>query len=129
MFYLYVYMCICHMFTWYPWRSEEGLGFPSLELQLQIIVSCHVSIGIWTQVLWKCSSLLSHSFNLYNPLKKKILYFKVCLCDCMCGCPQRLEDGFRSRGAGAIGVSELSDVCTGIKIQVLVTEWEMFLTD
>ena len=39
----------------------------SLELELQMVVSCHVGAGNLTQVLWKmnqCSELLSHFSSL-----------------------------------------------------------------
>lgn len=33
-------MCLCTMCMQYPWRPAEGAVF--LELELQIIASCHV---------------------------------------------------------------------------------------
>jgi len=45
---LYVY----HMCAWCPWKPEEDIGFP--ELELQMIVRHCVSAGNQTHVLFTC---------------------------------------------------------------------------
>lgn len=49
--------CVYYVRAWCPWRPEEGVG---LELELQVLVSCHVGFGNWTWVLCKPASCLNH---------------------------------------------------------------------
>lgn len=46
---LTVWMFVHHVGT-VPWRPEESVRSPGLEIQM--IVSCHLVPGNWTQVLW-----------------------------------------------------------------------------
>lgn len=40
-------MSVCHMHAWYTRRPEEGLD--ALELEVQAVVNCHVSVGKLSQ--------------------------------------------------------------------------------
>lgn len=46
-FYVYVFclnMSVYHKCAWYPWKPE-GVRLDLLQLELQMIVSCHVGSG------------------------------------------------------------------------------------
>jgi hypothetical protein len=54
-FCLHVYLCTaCVQCPWRPKRVSEPL-----ELELQVVVSCHGGAGNWTRVLWRTSQLFS----------------------------------------------------------------------
>lgn len=46
-FAIFVYICVYHMHTRYPWRSEEV--FDPHELELQMVLSLHLNFGNWTR--------------------------------------------------------------------------------
>lgn len=53
------------MSTLYPWRSEDGVGAP--ELELQVVLSHCVGIGSRTGVLWKDNRNFNHFNRRYSP--------------------------------------------------------------
>lgn len=58
--FVYVYMYyVYHIYALYPWSPEEGIRFPRLELELQMVESYHMCAGNWYQVLWKQTVLLA----------------------------------------------------------------------
>lgn len=60
-------MFVCALYVWHAWRSHQGTETPGLELQM--VLSFHVSGRNSTWILWKnssFSSLPSHLFIIYN---------------------------------------------------------------
>ena len=53
---IYLYVCVPMCIYVHMCRPEEGLK--SLELKLQVVVSCHMDAGNQTQILWKSSALI-----------------------------------------------------------------------
>lgn len=59
----FLYMCIYHVFG--ACKGQKRV-LETLELELQMVVSCHVPVGKQMWVLWKssqCFSLLCHLFS------------------------------------------------------------------
>lgn len=61
---LYACMSVHLIHVWRPWKPEKASYFPELELEhtveLQVVMSHHVSAGIWAQVLCKFSQCSNH---------------------------------------------------------------------
>ena len=58
-------MYVHHIYAWYPWRLEEGIRAPGLELQ--VVVSYHASARNQTQVL--CKSIVLLTTELFSPVQ------------------------------------------------------------
>lgn len=58
---MYLFVCVCvHSCALHVSRSLWGpeKGFKSLELELQVVVSCHLGDGNQTQIIYKSSALI-----------------------------------------------------------------------
>jgi hypothetical protein len=53
----HLWLSIYHIYTWCPWRSEEGIGCPETT-----VVSHHVDAAIHTHLLWNSSHFSSEQF-------------------------------------------------------------------
>ena len=53
-----MYVCICTMCGWYPWRSAEGTGSPWTGVTH--VVSCHARVGTEPRSSGRTASVLNH---------------------------------------------------------------------
>ena len=77
-----LHVCLHPLIAYWLWRPEEGSD--PLDLELQMVVSCHVGAGNWTHVFWKSSSCCA--LNCWvDPLDPSFLLRYWCQ---WCGNPQ-----------------------------------------
>lgn len=121
---LHVYLCIICVFS--TFRGQK-MSLDPLELELQTVVSHHVSAGSWICVLWK-----KRTQPLSHLLSPRFYFIFTYLCMSVCGihvhrCPTRTI-GVRFCRIGSTGDCDPLDMDAGNQTLVLWKEQQSLLT-